>query len=365
MKIAKIKMKKKNIAIVAILLALAIVGSIGYYLSSGIEVILADVSPRDVLRLVEETGVVESESAVAVTAKGGSTIAQIFVEEGQAVQEGDLLMSFSDSSSSASEVASIQAQAAGVYAQYVAAKRISDSNKTLYAQGAVSYTEYAASLATTQQLSSQLSSLGYSAESVIGATAANGVESPISGVVIALYVKEGQAPDLGASLAEIGGLDDRILSLHLISSDADLVSVGMKASIFAEGDFISDQAVVSKVALKATDYVSLLGIVQKRVSVEVRLSKDTTLRLGSNADVEIVVDERRNVLSIPSKAIFEIENQDYVYVAQEGRAILTKLTIGLKGETYTEITDGLSEGFRVIVSPSTEIGDGVRIKEKP
>lgn len=357
------KMKKKNGIIALLVLALSSAGALAYYFSAGIEVVLADVSSRDVLRLVEETGIVESKSAVAVIVKGGGTVSEIFVEEGQSVAQGDVLMSLSGSSS-ASEVASIQAQAAGVYSQYVVAKQIAENNKALYEQGAISYTEYATSLANAQQLSSQLASLGYSAESVVQATAVNGIESPIDGIVTVLYVKEGQMVDLGMPVAEIGGMDDHILSLHLISSDADLVSIGMKASVHAEGDFITDKAVVSKVALKATDYVSLLGIVQKRVSVEVRLPKQVLLRLGSNADVEIVVEERHGVLSIPSKAIFSIEDEEYVYVEQDGRAILTKVKIGLEGETYTEIEDGLLEGLRVVVSPSTDIGDGVRIKEK-
>jgi RND family efflux transporter MFP subunit len=363
MKIAKIKMKKKNIIISMIILAMVSLSAVGYYLFAGEEVVLADVLFRDVFRLVEETGTVESESAVTIIAKGSGTVSKILVEEGQFVQAGDLLMSFSDFSS-ASDVAGIKAQAEGVYAQYLASKRLSDNNKMLYEQGAISYMDYTISLAATQQLSSQLASLGYSAESVIDATAANGIKAPIAGVVTVIYVKEGEVAGSGMPIAEVGGLDDRIISLHLISSDADLISLGMKTSVYAEGELITEQAVVHKLALKATDYISLLGIVQKRVSVEVQLPEETMLRLGSNADVEITVEEQLHVLSVPSKAIFSIEDEEYVYVDQGGKAVLTKVKTGLEGETYTEILSGISEGERAIISPSTDIGDGSRIKEK-
>jgi RND family efflux transporter MFP subunit len=341
-------------------MALSLVGA---YFSGREEVTVEAVSLRDVYKIVEESGSVESKSAVSIMAKGSGTVSEILVQEGQSVSQGDLLVSFSDFSS-ASDVASIRAQAEGVYAQYLASKLLSDNNKMLYNQGAISYMEYTQSLALTQQLAAQLSSLGYSAQSLTNATAADGITAPIAGTVTAVYIKEGEWVGPGTPVAEVGGVDDRIISLHLISSDADLVSVGMKASIFSEGDLITENAVVQEVALKATDYISSLGIVQKRVSVEVSLPKEVTPRLGSNADVEIIVQSRKQVLSVPSKAVFSIEDQYYVYVSEKGKAVLTQVEIDLEGEEYTKITGGLTEGMKVIVSPSTDIGDGTRIKEK-
>jgi len=361
-KIAKMPIKKKTF-IAAVILIIVAASAIGYYVTAGEEVILAEASLKDVFRFVEETGTVESESAVTVMAKGSGTVSEMLVEEGQLVSAGDLLVSLSDFSSAA-DVAGIRAQAEGVYAQYAIAKRLSDSNRILYDQGAVSYLDYATSLAATQQLSAQLASLGYSAESVIDATAANGIKAPISGIVTAIYVKEGEIAGSGLPIVEIGGLDDRMISLHLISKDADLVSQGMAASVYAEGEFMTDQAVVHKISIKATDYISLLGIVQKRVAVNVRLPKDTLLRLGSHADVKIIIEERKNALAIPSKSIFIIEEEEYVYVENAGKAVLTKVEVGLEGDSYTEILEGLSEGDQVVVSPPTDIGDGTRIKEK-
>jgi len=361
-KLKKLTKKNKIIGIAVVLVL--ILSSIGAYFSGRQEVTIGEVALRDVLRIVEETGNVQSESAVMITAKGSGTVSKILVEEGQSVKAGDLLISFSDFSS-ASDVASIRAQAEGVYAQYQAAKSLSDNNKILYDQGAISYMDYNQSLAVTSQLAAQLSSLGYSADSVASATDANGITSPISGIVTALYVKKGELASLGLPLAEVGGLDDHIIILHLISKDADLLKVGMRASVYAEGELVTKSSSVSKIAFKATDYVSSLGIIQKRVLVEISLPKEVTSRLGSSADVKIAVEESLNTLSIPSKALFSIEDQDYVYAENMGKAVLTKVKIGLEGEEYTQIKEGLSIGMQVIISPSTDIGDGTRIKEKP
>ncbi|MDD3289776.1 MAG: efflux RND transporter periplasmic adaptor subunit [Eubacteriales bacterium] len=354
--------KKQWILLLAILAATAL-GAAGFYLTGGTEVVLADAALRDVYEVVEEAGQVESRSAVTVVAKGSGTVGEILVKEGQSVLAGDLILSFSDFAPT-SEVAGIRAQAQGVYAQYIAAKALSDSNRILYEEGAVSQMEYTQSLAVTRQLSAQLASLGYSADSLNSATGADGVVSPLSGVITAVYVREGETAAPGASLAEVGGLEDRIVLLHMISSDADQITEGMHATVLADGDEITDQARVDHVGIKATDHVSSLGIVQKRVRVEVALPEEATPRLGSSVDVRIIVREALQVVSVPSAAVFQIEEASWVYVAAGGKAVQTPVIVGLEGEEYVEIIEGLSAGDRVLASPPSDLTDGTRIKEK-
>lgn len=354
--------KKQWILLSAVLTGTAL-ASIAYYLTSGVEVVLTEAIPRDVREIVEETGQVESQSAVTVVAKGSGTVDRILVEEGQTVEAGEVLLTFKDFAPDA-DVAGIRAQAQGVYAQYKAAKALSDNYKVLYEQGALSQLEYTQSLAVTQQLSAQLAALGYTAESVITATGAGGIQSPLSGMVTAVYVREGESPAPGTPLAEVGGLADRIVLLHMISSDADQLTPGMRATVSAEGVQITDKATVDKIGIKATDYVSSLGIVQKRVRVEVALPPEAAPRLGSSVEVSIAVREKSQVLSVPSGAVFTMEEDSWVYGAVGGKAVLTKVTVGLEGEEYTEIVQGLQPGDRVLASPPSEVSDGIRIREK-
>ena len=354
--------KKHGILLFAILIATTL-GAAGVYLTGGTEVVLTDAQLRDVHEIVEEAGQGESRSAVTVVAKGSGTVGEILVQEGQTVRAGDLILSFSDFAPTA-EVAGIRAQAQGVYAQYIAAKALSDSNRILYEEGAVSRLEYTQSLAVTRQLSAQLTSLGYSADSLSSATGADGVISPLSGVITAVYVREGETAAPGTSLAEVGGLEDRIVLLHMISSDADQIAEGMHASVLSDGTLITDQARVDHIGIKATDHVSSLGIVQKRVRVEVALPEEAAPRLGSSVDVRIIVREAEQVLSLPLAAVFSIEESSYVYVADGGKAVQKQVETGLEGEEYIEITDGLSPGDRVLASPPSDLTDGTRIKDK-
>lgn len=85
--------------------------------------------------------------------------------------------------------------------------------------------------------------------------------------------------------------------------------------------------------------------------------EDVTLLVGYSADVEIILQQRENVLRVPTEAIFD-QNQLLVVNADnvlEQRTIVT----GLSNWSWTEITDGASAGERVLLSldtPGAEAG---------
>jgi multidrug efflux pump subunit AcrA (membrane-fusion protein) len=51
-----------------------------------------------------------------------------------------------------------------------------------------------------------------------------------------------------------------------------------------------------------------------------------------------------------------------VYVIRGGRATLTRVEVGLEDERFREVTKGLSRGETVVLFPTSEVRDGVRVK---
>jgi len=82
-------------------------------------------------------------------------------------------------------------------------------------------------------------------------------------------------------------------------------------------------------------------------------------------DVDIQTAMLENVLRIPSKAIFEKEGLQYVYVVDADKAKLVQVETGLEGEDYTEITKGLKAGITLIISPGNNVTDGAKVKTSP
>jgi multidrug efflux pump subunit AcrA (membrane-fusion protein) len=72
------------------------------------------------------------------------------------------------------------------------------------------------------------------------------------------------------------------------------------------------------------------------------------------ASVNIVTAESQNVLVVPNKALRTTGNQRTVTVLFEGQQIQVPVTVGLVGDTLTEITGtALKEGDVVIVTTTT------------
>ena len=76
---------------------------------------------------------------------------------------------------------------------------------------------------------------------------------------------------------------------------------------------------------------------------------DTSLEVGTRGYVTLVLDERHDVLYLPNSCIYTADDQTYVFVEDaDGMQSIQYVTVGMKGDSYTEITDGLGEGDIVI-----------------
>ncbi|MEL7654678.1 MAG: efflux RND transporter periplasmic adaptor subunit [Bacillota bacterium] len=359
------KQKKKGKKWIVIGSAVLVIGVAAVaMMNTGISVESAAVGQGEVTKLLKETGTVESKSTITITAKNSGDIKGLLVEEGDRVKAGDLLMT-GDGTSAELDIKSKRAELSGLQTQYNQAKDLANKNKALYEQGALSYDAYNTSNTAAKQLASQIAALQYSIESYAESSGAGEVTAPVEGVLTGVYVKEGESVVAGASLFEISNLNDIYVKTDFIAEDADLIRQGDIVKIYNEDvSFKDENGVVRKVFLKAEDKMSELGVNQKRVTIEISFGAAATIRLGSDVDVEITVEQKDHVLRVPDLAVFEKQGKNCVYIIENGKAVLREIETGLEGEDYMEVLSGLSEGDTVILSPSDDISEGVRVKDQ-
>jgi HlyD family secretion protein len=356
------RLKGRKWIVIGIVAVLAVAAAAYSAMNAGVAVETAAVDQGEVAKLLKETGTVESESAVTVTAKNSGEVKGLAVAEGDSVKAGDLLMA-DGGTSAALDLKSQQAQLAGLQAQYSQAQALASKNKTLYDQGALSWQEYNASSTAAKQLAAEIASLQYSIQSYKETSGAAGVTAPVDGVLTGVFVKEGESVAAGAPLFEISNLNDLYVKTDFIAEDADLIRGGDPVRLYNEDTGFNDEkASVKKVHLKAEDKMSDLGVSQKRVTVEITFGTPETARLGSDLEVEVIAEKKENVLRVPDLAVFEKEMKDCVYTVEGGKAVLREIETGLEGEDYYEVVSGLSAGDIVILSPGDEIEGGIRVK---
>jgi len=84
------------------------------------------------------------------------------------------------------------------------------------------------------------------------------------------------------------------------------------------------------------------------------IPEDFQLREGLTVTVSIIVAERNDVLLVPNGAIITEGQQTYVQVlSPDGTIEQRTITTGIGDWQYTEVTDGLSEGEQLVVPKGT------------
>ena len=81
------------------------------------------------------------------------------------------------------------------------------------------------------------------------------------------------------------------------------------------------------------------------------------LKPGMTAQVEILVDRKENVLTIPVLAVLQYHGKDHVTKKIDDRFVQTDVELGVSNEKYVEVLKGLNEGDIVAMSPISLMSD--------
>lgn len=205
------------------------------------------------------------------------------------------------------------------------------------------------------------------------------LRAPFDGIVVNFNLKKG---DLVSSNTTVLTLitENKIAEITLSEIDAALVEVGQK--VILTFDALPDITLYGKVS-----EVGLIGETSQGVVLyPVKISFDSSPQLekvksGMTVDANIVIEEKSDILVVPTSAIKTRNNKNYVEVPQEKDLNLIKSKIaankfkqtlskpvsltlkpqekyietGLSDDNNTEIISGLNEGDYIILKTITPL----------
>lgn len=175
--------------------------------------------------------------------------------------------------------------------------------------------------------------------------------APFTGTITEVEVSTGDLVRSGDSAFRIDDLSALYLDLQISEVDLASLSVGQKAIV--EFDAIADKEYSGEVTAIGMIGTNSQGVVNYPVTVRIT-DPDENIRPGMTASVTIVVDEVGNALLVPNKAIRTSGGQKSVIVLFEGQQISIPVTVGLIGDSMSEIVSGqLQEGDVVVVGTSS------------
>jgi len=167
------------------------------------------------------------------------------------------------------------------------------------------------------------------------------LRAPFSGVVTyARPLEDGEAVQGGQTLVR---LSDAAVSVFVVEDEKDF-------SYFTEGEQLevvcSEESYPVEVASP-----SAVGAEEEKAAVYLRLLTEAKPDADSSGTVTFVLDERKDALLLPSKAVFSVEGRRIVYYIDENGLRAEKdVETGLDNGVSVEIVSGLSEGEEVLLN---------------
>ncbi len=216
------------------------------------------------------------------------------------------------------------------------------------------------------------------------------IVAPGNGTIVSQDIKTGDVIKQQDVISTIADNDSMEFDIDIDELDIDKIAVGMKASVTFDALENADYTgIVTQVASEGT---SESGVATYPITIQIQ--NPTKIKAGMNANAEIVLQQKSNVLTLPLTAVQKMGNRALVYVRKDsvgnddkstgdnnskgqdsangternknnntrmqsalkalGPDVTVKsISVGINNDDEIEITSGLNEGDTVLVSVAT------------
>ena len=334
--------------------------------------------------VLDATGYVVARRMATVSAKVTGRVRDVRIEEGQRVEEGQVLATLdpvdadAQRALAASQVNAAQSQIGSVQAQLKEAEANAARLGALVGQKLISRAQYEQSVAARDALRAQLATAQRNAQVARDGLriADNGVDNtvvraPFAGVVIA---KSAQPGEIVSPLSAGGGftrtgigtiVDMQSLEVEVEVGEAFIgrVKPGMPTETILNA--YQDWKIPGKVIAIIPTADRGKATVKVRVGLDAkgdpRIVPDMGARVGFLEDAKPAQAAKPGVLA-PAAAIVQRDGKDVAFVVVDGKAMQRTLALGRSLGEDREVLQGLAGGDAVVLDPPEQLVDGVRVQ---
>lgn len=177
------------------------------------------------------------------------------------------------------------------------------------------------------------------------------VYSPIDGVVSQVTSQEGETVVAGMQVANlVTVLDPLLLEMWIYVDETDVGRVRLSLPVEFSVDALPGKVFLGSVDRIYPEPEIKDNIVYYRALVQVDRQEAENLRPEMTTQCKIIVEAKRDVLTIPNAAVKWVDGRQTVFVrTPEGKAAEARVELGLAGLDRSEVVSGLSEGQEVAV----------------
>ena len=316
--------------IMAAVIAIALIAAGWYFLKpkeQPPQYITAEVTQGDIESSVLATGILEATKMVSVGAQVSGQVRKMYVELGDQVKQGQLIARIdsvrqeNDLKTAEASIKNQMAQLAVRQANLAKVEAEYNRQKAMYAQDATSRSELESAFANYKTAQADITAINAQIEQsrLTLATAKEDlgytqIVAPMDGTIVAIVTEEGQTVNANQSaptIVKLAKLDTMTIKAEI--SEADVMKVEEGQTVYfttlgnnekkiyaklrqvepAPNSINTDGNTSSSSSSSAVYYNALFDVP----------NEDGKLRIDMTAQVYIVLDEAKNVLTIPAAAI--------------------------------------------------------------
>jgi HlyD family secretion protein len=367
-----------------------------------VEVRLEAVGQRDLVAAVTASGKIEADAQVDISADITGRIVQLGVKEGDLVKKGQFLVQI-DPAQYESAVKRLEGLLASSQASLVQAQTNRDQlkrqldrwtemrkiNTALVSQEQVEQAQqqYDVAVASYNASQANVDQARGSLSEARDQLAKTRIVSPINGRVVRLPVEVGEVAVPGTFSRETGRLmtiaDLGTIIAKIKVDETDVVRVHLGDSVEVTIDAFQDSAFVgrvTKISNSATVAASATGSTDRAVDFDVEVTLDNPpagVRPDLSATARVITDTRDQALAIPIIALtvrqHEVlpnelkpeaagakkkeKDREGVFVVENGIATFRAVRVGIAGDEYFEVLEGLKTGDSIVAGPYQAVRD--------
>ncbi|PKN22090.1 MAG: hypothetical protein CVU65_15635 [Deltaproteobacteria bacterium HGW-Deltaproteobacteria-22] len=335
------------------------------------------VERMDLDRSFSASGTLVARTQATVFSMVPGIVLGLKVQEGDVVKAGDTLARL-DAAKSALGYQQARAMQAQARLNYENTKKNFQDIKTLYDQKAVTQNDYEKMelglKMAEQQVNQSSAAVSLASASWSDAT----ITAPIDGTVIMKAVEMGDLMTSSQAMKTsplmiIAKLDVMKLDVFVPEKYLLYMRKGQKCRIRVDAydhvftgeiDQVGEMLDAVAKTLKVTILMPNEALSYKEGTVTHQMERP--LKVGMFARVDILLEKRTAVATVPVDAIIHRDGFDFVFVHKDGKVSLRLIKVGVTEDKLAEVVAGLTEKEQVVVLGQRALFDGqsVRLMEE-
>lgn len=303
---------------------------------------VARVETDTVVEEASAVGTLLSNESIIVRPEIAGRIVEIHFQEGEPVEAGQPLFSLEDSV--------LRAELADTRARLELARRNFERAKELFERGAgtargrdEAEAEFDRARAAVRLAEARLEKTD--------------IVAPFAGIAGLRQVSVGDYVSAGDDLMNLVDIEPIKVEFSIPERYLSALETGQTARITA--DAFPTRAFEGRV-YAIDPQIDPAG---RSIHIRARVpNEDRVLRPGLFVRVKLQLARRENALVVPEQAIVPRGQDRYVFKVENGKAVLTEVTIGQRRYGRVEIVEGLTAGDTVVTAGQLKIRDGAPVQ---